>query len=134
MWMYDLNATVYCDTKLTDYLLMCALFRSLQHLVAKYALTGDVTDFPCQPRKSKLNSRQEKFIDDCLAKNDELTAYKLKELLCKKWPGSKAVSIATMKTARRRLGWVATTPRHVTGSAKTRHNSAFFKFHFIAFS
>ena len=67
---------------------------------------------PRQPRKSRFNSRQEKFIDDCLAENDELTAYQLKELLCKKWPGLKTISIPTIKRARRRLGWVATTPRY----------------------
>lgn len=89
-----------------------SLYRSLQRLIAKYVLTNSVADRIRCKRKSRLDNLHEKFIDDALADNDELTAYQIKQLLVEKWPNLATVSIPTIKRCRKRLGWVASTPRY----------------------
>ena len=86
--------------------------RSLQRLIAKYLTTGTVKDLHRNHRSSRLTPEQEKFIDDEMADNDELTAYQLKKKLTAKWPELRDISVSTIKRYRKRLGWVATKPRY----------------------
>ena len=78
----------------------------------KYKTTGEVRDLPRKHRSSRLTPQQEKFVDDEMANNDEFTAYQLKERLTDKWPYLRDISISTIKRCRKRLEWVATTPRY----------------------
>ena len=78
----------------------------------KNKTTGEIKDLPRKHRSSRLTAEQEKFVDDEMADNDELTAYQLKERLTKKWPYLRDISISTIKRCRKRLGWVATKPRY----------------------
>lgn len=59
----------------------------------------------------RLEQEHYRFIDEAMASNDKLTARKLREKLEDRWPGI-AVSLSTVKRARRYLGWVATRPKY----------------------
>ena len=73
---------------------------------------GSVADLPRKPRGSRLTTTHAIFIDNVLASNDELTAYKLKMMLTEKWPELQSVSLSTIKRCRQHLGWISTTPRY----------------------
>lgn len=81
-------------------------------MIAKYLESGSVLDKHRNSRQRTLKKVHETFIDNALVENDELTAYKLKEMLTSRWPRLKSVSIANIKRCRKRLGWVATRPRY----------------------
>ena len=63
-------------------------------------------------RKRKLTRIHEVFVDNALSENDELTSYKLKQMLVAKWPEFQNISVSNIKRCRRRLGWVATKSRY----------------------
>ena len=60
----------------------------------------------------RLSTAHAIFIDEALASDDELTAYKLKMMLIQKWPELHSVSLSTIKRCRQQLGWISTTPRY----------------------
>ena len=59
----------------------------------------------------KLTDAHYSFIDEALQKDDELTTSKLHDLLLKSIPDVE-VSTATLKRARRELGWITSTPKY----------------------
>ena len=63
-----------------------------------------------RPRK-KLKDEQYRFIDECMAEDDELTAAKMLSLLLEKFP-TLNVSVSTVKRARMELGWTAKKTRY----------------------
>ena len=75
-------------------------------------MTKSVRDLEQNPRNSQINSVHLQFIDNTMAENDELTAYKLKRILIEKWPELSTVSLTTIRRCRRRLGWISSTPRY----------------------
>ena len=83
----------------------------LYKLRREYESTGSVVDRPRRTMTPKLGQEHYRFIDEAMASNDELTARRLREKLEDRWPGI-AVSLSTVKRARRCLGWVATRPKY----------------------
>ena len=80
--------------------------RSIYKLLHKEKTTGLISDIE-RPKPAKLLSDEQiRYIDDELAKNDELTARRLRAMLETKWPQMKSVSLKTIKRTRRRLGWL----------------------------
>ena len=84
---------------------------SLYKLRRKYWNTDSVVDRPRRTITPKLKREHYQFTDEAMASNDELTARRLREKLEDRWPGI-AVSLSTVKRARRYLGWVATRPKY----------------------
>ena len=80
-------------------------------LLKKYRATGKVEDKPWARAPKKLTDAHYSFIDEALQQNDELTTAKLHDLLCIRFPDIE-VSTATLKHARKELGWVTSTPKY----------------------
>ena len=59
-----------------------------------------------------MTQEQYQFIDDQMSLNDELSARQLRDMLLKKWPCIKKISISTVKRARRHLGWTISRPKY----------------------
>lgn len=86
--------------------------RSIYKLLEKEKTTGLISDKE-RPKPAKLlNDEQIQYVDDELAKNDELTARRLRAMLETKWPQMKSVSLTTIKRTRRRLGWLKSRPKY----------------------
>ena len=84
---------------------------SIYKILRKYQHHGIITDFFRRSHAPKLSSEQLKFIDDSMARNDEITGRQMRELLREKWP-SLEVSISTVKRERQNIGWVSTRPKY----------------------
>ena len=80
-------------------------------LIRKYKLTGSVADFRPIPPPRKLKEEHYRFIDDCMAADQELSITKLYRFFREKYP-EVSVSESTVKRARRELGWVAKKTRY----------------------
>ena len=85
--------------------------RSIFKLLRKYMKHGSVADRTKARPRRKLTEEQLVFIDNAMVENDELTASQLRSRLEDRWPET-AVSLPTVKRARRQLGWIATRPKY----------------------
>ena len=85
--------------------------KSLCLLIKKYRLTGSVADHRTVKPPKKLKDEHYRFIDECMATDDELTATNLLAMLKEKYP-SLNVSESTVKRARVELGWAAKKTRY----------------------
>ena len=72
----------------------------------KYHKTGSVRDYRTVKPARKLKDKHYRFIDECMANDDELTATKVHAMLKEKYPLLN-VSESTVKRARMELGWAA---------------------------
>ena len=84
---------------------------SLSLLIKKFSATGSVEDNRTAQGSRKLTHEMIHFIDDAMARENELSAKKLHNLLKAKFP-STDVSESTIKRTRRELGWVAKRTRY----------------------
>ena len=84
---------------------------SLCLLIKKFKNTGSVADNRIMPRPRKLDHEHLKFIDECMASNNELSITRLHHLVRDQFP-SLSVSQSTVKRARRELGWMAKKTRY----------------------
>ena len=84
---------------------------SLCLLIKKYRVTGSVADHRTVKLPKKLSNAHYRFIDDCMAEDDELTATKLHAMLKEKFP-TLNVSVSTVKRSRMELGWAAKKTRY----------------------
>lgn len=82
--------------------------QALHKLIRKYRM-GTF----CQPRRcqGKITEEMKSLIDETLRNNDEVTSTGLKRLLTTRWLELR-VSTATIKRARKEMGWVCTTPHY----------------------
>ena len=85
--------------------------KSLHLQLKKYKTTGSVADRRTVRPPRKLREEHYRFIDDCVASDDELTAKKLRDKLLERFP-SLNVSLSTMKRAHMELGWTAKRTRY----------------------
>ena len=85
--------------------------KSLHLLLKKYKMTGSVADHRTVKPPRKLGDEHYRFIDDCMASDDELTAKKLRDKLLETFPGLN-VSVSMVKRARMELGWTAKKTRY----------------------
>jgi len=85
--------------------------KSLYLLMKKYKITGSVADHRTVKPPRKLTDEHYRFLDECMADNDELTATKLLAILKEKYP-SLNVSVSAVKRARVELGWTAKKTRY----------------------
>ena len=84
--------------------------KTIYCLLHKFKTNKSVHDLPRGSRK-KLTVEHYCFIDDLLAKDDEITCTQLHQQLHDKFPQVK-VSLATVKRAKKDLGWVSSTPHY----------------------
>ena len=85
--------------------------KSLCLLMKKYRITGSVADHRTVKPPRKLSDEHYRFLDECMANDDELTATKLQAILKEKYP-SLNVSVSAVKRARVELGWTAKKMRY----------------------
>ena len=85
--------------------------KSLCLLIKRFRATGSVADRRSTRPRKKLKDEQYRFIDECMAEDDELTAAKMLSLLLEKFP-TLNVSVSTVKRARMELGWTAKKTRY----------------------
>ena len=85
--------------------------KSLCLLIKKYCLIRSVADHRTVKPPRKLKDEHYRFIDACMATDDELTATNLLAMLKEKHP-SLNVSESTVKRARVELGWAAKKTRY----------------------
>jgi transposase len=85
--------------------------KSLSLLIKTYRLTGSVADHRTIKPARKLKDEHYRFIDECMATDDELTATKLLAMLKEKY-SSLNISISTVQRARVELGWAAKKTRY----------------------
>ena len=71
--------------------------------LSRYSKTGDIGDAPRSGRNAKLAPEAIAFIDEKMHENDELTSRELKEKLENECDFQ--ISEATIRRARRKLGW-----------------------------
>ena len=84
--------------------------RTVRRTVKKFKLKGSISKNQKSGRKKKVYVKHMQFIDKAYEENDELTANDLIKMLYKEFRIE--LSAATIKRARRRLGWVITGPRY----------------------
>ena len=73
--------------------------KSLCLLMKKYRITGSVADHRTVKPPRKLTDEHHRFLNECMADDDELTATKLQTILKEKYP-SLNVSVSAVKRAR----------------------------------
>ena len=88
-------------------------------LIKKYRMTGSVADNRKVKPPKKLKDEHYRFIDECMADDDELTATKVHAMLKEKYPAL-IVSVSTVKRAHMELGWTAKKTRY--GAMITENN------------
>ena len=87
--------------------------RALYNLTKKFAMHGRIADFKRKPRDEILNNTHYELVDKWMLENDELTAYALLNKLKGEFPDLRpSLSLETVRRARRKLGWVSTTPKY----------------------
>ena len=84
---------------------------AIYNLLKKYRKYHVYTDLPRAAAPKVLNDEQVKFIDNEMAKNDELTVRQIQALLLTKWP-QLVVSLTTIKKTKKQLGWVVGRPKY----------------------
>ena len=82
--------------------------KSLYILLKKYQQTSSIADRKKEPRRSVQHFQ---FVDEALEGNNELTSRQLHSMLIQKFPGLH-VSVATVKRARKNLGWSSKKTRY----------------------
>ena len=85
--------------------------KSLYNLLKKYCEKETIVDLPHQRRRRVITDEMRAFIEQEMAKNDELTSRRMKTLLSEKWPDLH-ISIPTIKRVRKDMGWVCTKPHY----------------------
>ena len=85
--------------------------KSLCLLIKKYRMTGSVADNRKVKPPKKLKDEHYRFIDECMADDDKLTATKVHAMLKEKYPAL-IVNVNTVKRARMELGWTAKKTRY----------------------
>ena len=84
--------------------------KTIYLLLSKYKQTLSVHDLPRGPRKM-LTVEHYCYIDEVLSQDDETTCVQLLSLLHEQFTNIN-VSLATVKRARKDLGWVSSTPHY----------------------
>ena len=79
---------------------------AIYNLITKFHKTGSVGDMGKRPHSSILGEEHYRFVDELMAENTDLTSRQLYAAFKEAYP-SVAVSVSTMKRARRHLGWTS---------------------------
>ena len=85
--------------------------QSLYNLLLKWCEKGTISDLPRSRRPRKITDEMRVLIEQELTNNDELTSTGIRSLLTLRWPELQ-VSVATIKRARKDMGWVCTRPHY----------------------
>lgn len=76
-----------------------------------YKETSSVADRKYQRNRKSLNSKQYRYLDNCMAENKELTSRHLHRKLLEQFPAVRT-SLSSVNRARRELGWVCKRTRY----------------------
>ena len=83
--------------------------KSLYNLLKKYCEKETIVGLPRRCRI--ITDEMRAFIEQEMAKNAELTSWRMKTLLSEKWPDLH-ILIPTIKRVRKDMGWVCTKPHY----------------------
>ena len=80
-------------------------------MLKKYTTTGSVVNRQTVKPPRKLEDQDYRFIDDCMADDDQLTVMRLRTKLLERFPTIN-VRVNTVKRALMELGWTAKKTRY----------------------